>query len=327
VLYYDWLLLRQQRIEHKMKKELTISITSTALFLGFNGIASADQIHTVKEDAHLSDIAQIFATTTNEIQSLNHIDHRLAVQAGEELVVPESDIVEVKEGDTLLSIAEKHQLKLNDLYQLNPNLESIIYPGQFVAVSEKGSAHLNHQLQKILKEHNQIQNSSTINFESASPTEPSKNINNEIPLTSNQSMPTIQNWQPREDNKLYETKQPVSKTYRPVQVASNGSNYYDWGQCTYYAFERRQQLGKSVGNLWGNANNWATSASSNGYRVDHTPEVGAIFQTNAGNYGHVGIVERKNSDGSIVVSEMNWQGVGKKSYRTIHNAGQYRYIH
>ncbi|MFQ3904731.1 CHAP domain-containing protein [Staphylococcus sp. Mo2-7] len=55
--------------------------------------------------------------------------------------------------------------------------------------------------------------------------------------------------------------------------------------------------------------------------------MGAIFQSNAGNYGHVGVVERKNPDGSIVVSEMNWQGVGQKSYRTIHNTDQYNYIH
>ena len=61
--------------------------------------------------------------------------------------------------------------------------------------------------------------------------------------------------------------------------------------------------------------------------VNATPEVGAILQSSAGNYGHVGIVERQNSDGSILVSEMNMQGLGQKSYRTIYNSGQYNYIH
>ena len=42
--------------------------------------------------------------------------------------------------------------------------------------------------------------------------------------------------------------------------------------------------------------------------VDHRPEVGAVFQTPAGYYGHVGIVERVNNDGSFYVSEMNWNG-------------------
>jgi surface antigen len=32
-----------------------------------------------------------------------------------------------------------------------------------------------------------------------------------------------------------------------------------------------------------------------GLVVDHRPEVGAVFQTSAGYYGHVGIVERVNN--------------------------------
>ncbi|OEK66733.1 hypothetical protein AST00_05040 [Staphylococcus equorum] len=299
-----------------MKKGLTFSVTSAALFFGFNGIASADQIHTVKEDAKLSDIAQTFATTTNEIQSLNQLNDKVTVQAGEQLVLPDKDIVEIKQGDTVLNIAAKYQLNLEQLYQLNPNLGEIIYPGQLVAVSEKGSAHLNNQLQSIFNEQ-QVQNETR--------------EDNDVPVTSNNFVPTTQHtWDYVEKeaaNNQNESTQMYSNQYKPTQVASNGSNYYDWGQCTYYAFDRRQQLGKSVGNLWGNANNWASAASNSGYKVNRTPEVGAIFQSNAGNYGHVGVVERKNPDGSIVVSEMNWQGVGQKSYRTIHNTDQYNYIH
>ncbi|MDN6160488.1 MAG: LysM peptidoglycan-binding domain-containing protein, partial [Staphylococcus equorum] len=291
-----------------MKKGLTFSVTSAALFFGFNGIASADQIHTVKEDAKLSDIAQAFATTTNEIQSLNQLNDKVTVQAGEQLVLPDKDIVEIKQGDTVLNIAAKYQLNLEQLYQLNPNLGEIIYPGQLVAVSEKGSAHLNNQLQSVFNEQ-QVQNETR--------------EDNDVPVTSNNFVPTTQHtWDYVEKeaaNNQNESTQMYSNQYKPTQVASNGSNYYDWGQCTYYAFDRRQQLGKSVGNLWGNANNWASAASNSGYKVNRTPEVGAIFQSNAGNYGHVGVVERKNPDGSIVVSEMNWQGVGQKSYRTIHN--------
>ncbi|WP_427705244.1 CHAP domain-containing protein [Staphylococcus sp. Mo2-6] len=299
-----------------MKKGLTFSVTSTALFFGFNGIASADQIHTVKEDAKLSDIAQAFATTTNEIQLLNQLNDKVTVQAGEQLVLPDKDIVEIKQGDTVLNIAAKYQLNLEQLYQLNPNLGEVIYPGQLVAVSEKGSAHLNNQLQSIFNEQ-QVQNETR--------------EDNDVPVTSNNFVPTTQHtWDYVEKevaNNQNEGTQMYSNQYKPTQVASNGSNYYDWGQCTYYAFDRRQQLGKSVGNLWGNANNWASAASNSGYKVNRTPEVGAIFQSNAGNYGHVGVVERKNPDGSIVVSEMNWQGVGQKSYRTIHNTDQYNYIH
>ena len=145
-------------MKYVMKKGLTFSITTVAMFFGINGIASADQIHTVKENAKLTDIAQAFATSTNEIQNLNQIDDREYVQVGERLVLPDNDIVEVKAGDSVQSIAAAHQLTVEQLNQLNPNLGEIIYPGQLIAVSEKGSAHLNNQLQQMFNE--QIQGQS-----------------------------------------------------------------------------------------------------------------------------------------------------------------------
>lgn len=51
-------------------------------------------------------------------------------------------------------------------------------------------------------------------------------------------------------------------------------------------------------------------------------------QNGAGAYGHVGVVESINSNGSVTVSEMNWNGgVNVKSYRTISNPNSYNYIH
>lgn len=316
-----------------MKKGLTFSITTAAMFFGINGIASADQIHTVKENAKLTDIAQAFATSTNEIQSLNQIDGREYVQAGERLVLPDDDIVEVKAGDSIQSIATAHQLTVDQLVQLNPNLSEMIYPGQLIAVSEKGSAHLNNQLQQMFSEQVEGHNNNFNDNYNATTNEQS--IPNHVATSSSVSSVSPQTWSfvnsqdtGVENQYMYANSNRESAgQYRPVQQVSNGNNYYNWGQCTYYAFDRRQQLGKSVSNLWGNANNWASAARQNGYQVNHTPEVGAIFQSNAGNYGHVGVVERKNSDGSILVSEMNWQGVGQKSYRTVHNTGQYNYIH
>ncbi|MFQ3845481.1 CHAP domain-containing protein [Staphylococcus pseudoxylosus] len=316
-----------------MKKGLTFSITTAAMFFGINGIASADQIHTVKENAKLTDIAQAFATSTTEIQNLNQIDDRAYVQAGEKLVLPDNDIVEVKVGDSIHSIATTHQLTVEQLIQLNPNLGDMIYPGQLIAVSEKGSAHLNNQIQQMFNEQIEGQsNTSDGNYNEAINEQSTPNR-----ATTSTHMASIapQTWSNVNAQDVGQNHQQVhvdgnvesNEHYSPVQQASNGNNYYTWGQCTYYAFDRRQQLGKSVGNLWGNANNWASAARQNGYQVNHTPEVGAIFQSNAGNYGHVGVVERKNSDGSILVSEMNWQGVGQKSYRTVHNTGQYNYIH
>src|SRR5699024_12486639 len=101
-----------------MKNGLTFSVTSAALFFGMNGLASAEQVHTVKEDTDLSNIAHAFATTTHTIQSLNHMEYVQSIKVGQTLVLHAEDTVEVKEGDTLQNIAYKHHCSINQLYQL-----------------------------------------------------------------------------------------------------------------------------------------------------------------------------------------------------------------
>lgn len=114
---------------------------------------------------------------------------------------------------------------------------------------------------------------------------------------------------------------------RAGRVKTTKGNSYAYGYCTWYAFNRRVQLGLPVSSGWGNANTWDTGAARSGYVVNTTPSAGAIFQTKAGYYGHVGVVERVNSDGSIYVSEMNFKGWNVKSYRTITSLSGYKFIH
>lgn len=104
-------------------------------------------------------------------------------------------------------------------------------------------------------------------------------------------------------------------------------NRYAYGYCTWYAYNRRVQLGLPVSGGWGNANTWDSGARASGLLVDHIPSVGAIFQTKSGYYGHVGIVERVNPDGSVFVSEMNYAGWNVRSTRTIYNPAGYKFIH
>jgi surface antigen len=113
-------------------------------------------------------------------------------------------------------------------------------------------------------------------------------------------------------------------------VPVSGGNRYAYGYCTWYAYNRRMQMGLPIPSNLGNANTWDNRARAAGYRVDHIPEVGAVFQTDAGYYGHVGVVERINPDGSIMISEMNnraYGGWGKTNTRTIYNPSDYTYIH
>lgn len=117
-----------------------------------------------------------------------------------------------------------------------------------------------------------------------------------------------------------------------TRLAATAGNRYAFGNCTWYAYERRMQLGRPVGSFWGNAKTWASNAAAAGYTVNRVPAPGAILVETAGYYGHVGVVESKLPNGDIVISEMNnyaYGGFNIVNSRTI-SAGQasnYLYIH
>ncbi|MDU6507155.1 MAG: CHAP domain-containing protein, partial [Staphylococcus sp.] len=216
-----------------------------------------------------------------------------------------------KSRDTSNKIAKAHHSTLDKLYAFNPGVKPLIHPGDLIAVSDKGSATLESHL---------ISDSSVYATPYSSETAPlSYNSAETTPYVASPSYVTSSN-----DN----TETISAPVYYNNSALNNQGNHYYFGNCTYYAFDRRQQLGRSVGSYWGNANNWASSARNAGLVVDHRPEVGAVFQTSAGYYGHVGIVERVNNDGSFYVSEMNWNGhFNDVTNRTIYNSSSYNFIH
>ena len=119
------------------------------------------------------------------------------------------------------------------------------------------------------------------------------------------------------------------------QGTSNGDygNGYVAGQCTWWAYERRRQMGIGTPSYLGNGGQWYATAPSYGLRVDHSPQVGAAIsflpgQAGAdGFYGHVGVVEAVNGN-TITISEMNAAGGPYVvSYRTLYNASQFWYVH
>lgn len=128
----------------------------------------------------------------------------------------------------------------------------------------------------------------------------------------------------------------------PVPYSSGGNYYagyragsvgnrYAYGNCTWWAYERRAAMGMPVGSFWGNGGSWAYSGRAAGYLVNNTPSYGAIL-VEVGNPGHVAVVESVAADGAVVVSEMNnaaYGGFNIVNNRTI-SAGQaslYQYVH
>lgn len=106
-------------------------------------------------------------------------------------------------------------------------------------------------------------------------------------------------------------------------------NLYVYGYCTFWAAKLRAEMGRPIPNTWGDAHTWDDRASQDGYLVDHIPTVGAIFQSDAGELGHVAFVQKVNPDGSWTISEMNAKGWNTISERTFpaSAAQNYKFIH
>lgn len=118
---------------------------------------------------------------------------------------------------------------------------------------------------------------------------------------------------------------------------SVGGSAYPARQCTLWAYIRRSQLALPVGSYMGNGADWAGTARSLGYLVNNTPHVGAVMVFARGqrvthwnanwSYGHVAVVERVNSDGSVLISEGGTGFASFPIYETVYGAGNYQYIH
>ncbi|MDU1097184.1 MAG: phage tail tip lysozyme, partial [Streptococcus mitis] len=100
-------------------------------------------------------------------------------------------------------------------------------------------------------------------------------------------------------------------------------NAYALGNCTWYVYNRFAQIGTGIYPYLGNANQWVDSGQSQGYEISTTPKPGsaAVFMNGVAGaspiYGHVGFCEYVNSDGSFLMSEMNFAGLYQTTWRTL----------
>ena len=126
--------------------------------------------------------------------------------------------------------------------------------------------------------------------------------------------------------KLPETKAIVAEFKPPAPIShpvTDPSNNYAWGQCTWYAKNKRPDLSNNLGN----ANTWYAIAAAEGVTVGAEPRAGAIGMSSEGYYGHVVYIESINDDGSVNISEMNYAGgINVVHYRTT-PASEFVYIY
>ena len=102
---------------------------------------------------------------------------------------------------------------------------------------------------------------------------------------------------PSNDNAYY-----YNSSYNPL-----AAKYV--GECTWYAFGRAYEiLGYKPNLSTRNGNYWYSENISNGaFKYGSTPKVGSIMVTQkTSTSGHVAVVERLNSNGTMLISEYNW---------------------
>lgn len=99
--------------------------------------------------------------------------------------------------------------------------------------------------------------------------------------------------------------------------ASSG-NTYTPGYCTWYAKNMRPDLPNNLGN----ADTWVSRAAAQGLPTGSVPRAGAIGQQGM----HVVYVQQVNPDGTVTISEMNYNGLYVVSTRTV-AASSFMYIY
>lgn len=117
------------------------------------------------------------------------------------------------------------------------------------------------------------------------------------------------------------SSQPTTKSQTTATAPPAGSssgNRYVAGYCTWYVKNRRPDLPNNLGN----ASTWVPRASAQGLATGSTASVGAVGQQ--GN--HVVFVESVNGDGTVTISEMNFEGWNIVSSRTV-SASNFSYIY
>ena len=245
--------------------------------------------YTVEEGESMDTIAAKYGITTDDIRWSNNLKDT-DVSPGTVLYIPSTSgiVYTVKADDTVESIAEKYGSSAAEIIALNDLEVSGVSEGMRIVVKD-GS----------------------------------------LPETERPEyeppQPVVQQQPTATYTYTYLGNSSVRQNIEVVGYFYNLGGTYGAGQCTQWAWYKRQDLPNQLGN----ANAWARSAAALGYRVDNVPSAGAVIQTSAGWYGHVGYVESVNPDGSIVVTEMNY-GVPYRVIRSTIPAsavGGFNYIH
>ncbi|NQV00436.1 MAG: LysM peptidoglycan-binding domain-containing protein [Parcubacteria group bacterium] len=236
---------------------------------------------------------------------------------------------EIKEGDTVSSIAKKFSidaatiLEENDLYA-----DDIIKSGMKLSILPISGAtervDAGQTLSGIAKKHDIDED--TIkkynNLLLASDIEEGQILiipdgNREIKERPRPEQPDTLLARGNNSSPAASTSSAGSSNPTDRSVGSRGqysANGFPSGYCTWYVATRRGDV------TWrGNAGQWLTNAQAQGRATGRVPAVGSIMVTNESWWGHVAVVTGVQGD-TVYVSEMNYAGFGIESSRAVSNS-------
>lgn len=275
-----------------VKNTLLAAAGTVAALTGSSVVASADSV-TVKAGDTLYAIATAHNTTVNALASANGLSNINMIFVGQQLQLPGTS------ANNAAPAATNNNASANTTTSAGAsNATYTVKAGD----SLWGIANSNGMTLSELLSLNDLQANSYI-FPGDS-----LKISGAGAATATPSAPATDNSQSSANtNNNWGT---VDNGYTNSNNTVSSTNTYPYGQCTWYV---KGDL-NWVGNYWGNAVDWASTAVAAGHTVNSVPTVGSIAYFAAGvqgasSYGHVAVVDSVNADGTVTISEANYAGM------------------
>ena len=275
-----------------VKNTLLAAAGTVAALTGSSVVASADSV-TVKAGDTLYAIATAHNTTVNALASANGLSNINMIFVGQQLQLPGTS------ANNAAPAATNNNASANTTTSAGTsNATYTVNAGD----SLWGIANSNGMTLSELLSLNGLQANSYI-FPGDS-----LKISGAGAATATPSAPATDNSQSSANtNNNWGT---VDNSYTNSNNTVSSTNTYPYGQCTWYV---KGDL-NWVGNYWGNAVDWASTAVAAGHTVNSVPTVGSIAYFAAGvqgasSYGHVAVVDSVNADGTVTISEANYAGM------------------
>lgn len=226
-------------------------------------------------------------------------------------------VYDVKEGDTVGSIAQKNNITVNTILWANDidDVDSIMPGDKIFILPVAGLTHVvkkGEDIDKIAKEY-EAEKDKIISFNELPANGELKEGEQIVIPGGVKEVPVQEEEETVIARRNYATPEggtPDVSGFKKLDGKAGSGHKFPYGYCTWYVAQKRFVP-------WGgNAGTWLYNAKAQGYKTGKSPQKGAIVVTSESWWGHVAIVE-KVGNGTITVSEMNYKGWAKTSSRTI----------